>query len=211
MPMYWLLPVAAALAEPPLRSALLDDLCGGLGLANGSAPGHPVGGTPSFLQIDAASSPSRAVLQPPSPRRRCGGSDYMVWTLHANISGAPAPRPRRGVVGVFVPAHARTLLFGGCTSFSAHGGCSSELHAHSVEHNTWAVLERSPSSVRPTPRGGGTAALVGDSAIFFGGNAAGASMNDLHVLDAASLAWGRPSIAGAKPAAARARGGRARR
>ena len=113
--------------------------------------------------------------------------DYFT-SSDVDMGTAASPVPLHGVIGVLDVAQLRMILFGGCDPANIRAGCSAALWAHDIPTNTWTRI--APSG-EPSPRAGGSATMIGGHVFIFGGDASGTLMNDLFVLDAASLAWSR--------------------
>jgi len=134
----------------------------------------------SLIQLDSKASSTE------------DGDEFLFLSRYPTIAGT-APPPLRGMAGVLVPSLKRTFLFGGCgvDTAGARTDCSADLFAHSVEANAWTCTDCGHSASKPSPRESGSATLLGENVYFFGGNAAGALMDDLFILHTHDMTWSR--------------------
>ena len=128
---------------------------------------------------------------PSRPVQGTGGAFFFL-SRYPTTAGT-APPPLHGMSGVLVPSRKRTFLFGGCGVDAAgtRTDCSADLFAHSVEANAWTCTDCGHSASKPSPRESGSATLLGENVYFFGGNAAGALMDDLFILHTHDTTWSR--------------------
>ena len=119
----------------------------------------------------------------------------LLW--YPPVCSGPAPRPRSGHTAALV-GH-EIVFWGGCQ------GRKWSNDTYVLDVDTWRWRVALPSGARPAPRTYHTATAVsGGRVVFFGGNDADASFNDVHVLDASApskWAWSAPVVVGDVPAA----------
>ncbi len=107
-----------------------------------------------------------------------------------------APEPRHGHSSIWDESDS-LIVFGG-----AHGShCLADVHVLSLSTGFWS--RPTCRGTAPNPRSNHSAALISPTLmlVFGGCSAAGAFMNDVHVLDIATFTWHQPGVVGPAPAA----------
>ena len=148
----------------------------------------------------------------PCPHMRAGASQVPSSTWRRWCSRLPtsdlglmarthsclqsAPEPRHGHSTIWDESDS-LIVFGG-----AHGThCLADVHVLSLSTGFWS--RRTCRGTAPTPRSNHSAALISPTLmlVFGGCTAAGAFMNDVHILDIATFTWHQPGVVGPAPAA----------
>ena len=107
-----------------------------------------------------------------------------------------APEPRHGHSTVWDESDS-LIVFGG-----AHGThCLADVHVLSLSTGFWS--RPACRGTAPNPRANHSAALISATLmlVFGGCSAAGAFMNDVHILDIATFTWHQPGVVGPAPSA----------
>ena len=118
--------------------------------------------------------------------------DSLCW--HQPAQHGDVPSPRAGHTCNLLPDSQRLIVFGGG---NAHGP-TNDLHVLDCRSFTWT---RPPAfGTPPSPRAGHTACVLsGNELLVFGGGYLNKVHNDLHVFNADTSVWSRPSDTGDLP------------